>query len=185
MAENDDRADLDAAAHGDEASLTRLYERHRSFVFNLSRRFTGNPDDAADVMQEVFAHFCRKLPELQLDCALRTWLYAVTRNRSVDLLRKKWRRQHEGLSGDEAAPAGSAIDDSAALITELSAGLDEAQRELICLRFSDEMSLEEISRRLEIPLGTVKSRLHYALALLRRRNPVAFLLLMALSDEVE
>ena len=113
MAEYDDKADLDAAAHGDEASLTRLYERHRSFVFNLSRRFTGNR-------------------------ALRTWLYAVTRNRSVDRL-----------------------------------------------RFSDEMSLEEISRRLEIPLGTVKSRLHYALALLRRRNPVAFLLLMAMSDAAE
>ena len=89
----------------------------------------------------------------------------MTRNRSVDLLRKKWRRQHEGLSGDEAAPAGPAADDS--------------------LRVSDEMSLEEISCRLEIPVGTVKSRLHYALALLRRRNPVAFLLLMALSDAAE
>ncbi|MEN9361991.1 MAG: hypothetical protein RL095_3526 [Verrucomicrobiota bacterium] len=182
---DEDWADLEAAVQGEEAALVRLYEKHRGFVFNLARRFTQNPDDAADVLQEVFSHLCRKAPALRLNCALRTWLYAVTRNRSIDLLRKKWRRQHEGLSGQEVASEGAPCDDSASLIAELSAGLDEAQRELIALRFRDEMSLEEIAVRLEIPLGTVKSRLHYALALLRRRNPMALLLLMALDEAAQ
>ena len=99
-----------------------------------------------------------------------TFLYPVVKNTAI-AIRKKRRR--EPTAGEETlaqAPAGAGAADPGETRQELTvvlAGLPESHREVLLLRFVDDFSLEEIAAALEIPLGTVKSRLHNAIAALR------------------
>jgi RNA polymerase sigma-70 factor (ECF subfamily) len=127
----------------------------------LARRFTGNDADALDVLQETFAYLLRKIPHLQLSGRLTTLLYPVVKNLSTSANRKRRRM----LSGDVPESAVNAPEQQE--LSALLASLPEAQREVLLLRFVHDLSLEEISAAIKIPLGTVKSRLHNALAALR------------------
>lgn len=169
MANEDSRTDAELIAAlngGDGDAFDLLYYRHRDWVAQLAFRFTGSQDDALDVLQETFAYFHRKFPGFVLSARLTTFLYPVVRNLSLAIRRKRGR-----IGGDEGVldlllareNAGEQRGELAAVLGALSAG----QREVLLARFVDEMSLEEIAAALEIPLGTVKSRIHNALATLR------------------
>lgn len=176
VAESAGRADLPGDAElvaainqGSHAAFETLYRRHRDWTVNLAFRFTGDEALALDVMQETFLYLLRKFPGFELRSQLRTFLYPAVRNLSIAARRKASRCQagagEEGilatLPAPEIAPSGS--DD----LTTVLAALTEEHREVLLLRFVDGLSLEEISGAMEIPLGTVKSRLHNALKLLR------------------
>jgi RNA polymerase sigma-70 factor (ECF subfamily) len=172
-AESPGDAELVAAINqGSHAAFETIYRRHRDWVMNLAFRFTGDEALALDVMQETFLYLLRKFPGFELRAQLRTFLYPAVRNLSIAARRKAGRCQagsgQEDLLATLPAPelAASGSDDLAAVL----AGLAEEQREVLLVRFVDGLSLEEISVALEIPLGTVKSRLHNALKLLRE-NP--------------
>ena len=154
---------------GDDGAFASLYYRHRDWVVRVARRFTGNPDDALDVLQETFAYVSRKFPGFRLSCAMTSFLYPVVKNLSIAARRKTGR-----LASDDVAlqrlespksPANARDEWSAAL-----ASLPEAHREVLLMRFVDDFSLQEIADALGFPLGTVKSRLHHAIATLRA-NP--------------
>ena len=179
VAESADRADLPGDAElvaainqGDHAAFEMLYRRHRDWTVNLACRFTGDEALALDVMQETFLYLLRKFPGFELRASLRTFLYPAVRNLSIAARRKAGRCQagsgEEDLLATLPAPevAASGSDD----LTAVLAGLTGEHREVLLLRFVDGLSLEEISGAMEIPLGTVKSRLHNALKLLRE-NP--------------
>ena len=171
MATSDHRTDqelLDAAGAGDDAAFQALYYRHRDWVARLAYRFTGNHDEALDVVQETFFYLLRKLPGLQLTGRLTTFLYPVVKNVSISMGRKSKRY----VSGDTGLPETAAAEttDSKTLRDELAIvmkSLPEPQRETLLMRFVDGMELREIATALDIPLGTVKSRLHIALNHLR------------------
>lgn len=156
---------------GDVAAFDAFYVRHRAWVLALALRFTGNQADAADVLQETFTYIASKAGSgrFELTAAATTLLYQVVRHTAIGL-RQKHRR--EPTLGDLpfpelAAPDG---DDPTAARQELAAVLrclPETHREVLLLRFLDDFSLEEIGQALGIPLGTVKSRLHNALEMLR------------------
>lgn len=156
-----------AANQGDEAAFVALYHRYRDWVVRLARRFTGNDDDALDVLQETFAYFFRKFPGFRLTAAMTTFLYPVVRNLSLAARRKRGRfvSDEELLNVTPAPPleAGDPRTELAVVISALSAG----HREVVLMRFVDGMSLEEIAAALAIPVGTAKSRLHHALRALR------------------
>ena len=155
---------------GDSAAFEVLYYRHRDWVANLAFRFTRDRDLALDVLQETFLYVLGKFPGFSLTCQFRSFLYPAVRNLSIAARRKAERLQ----SGDADAleqivaplPCDEGDSDRAQLSIVLT-GLPEAQREVMLLRFVDGLSLDEIAAALGVPTGTVKSRLHNALATLR------------------
>ena len=164
-APHDDRTDLqlaEAINSGDMDAFDVLYYRHRDWVMRLALRFTGHHDDALDVLQETFAYLVRKFPGFRLTSALTTFLYPAVKNLSIAARRK--RRRSSG--GDDellliAEPVQKDVagrDDLALLLARLS----DAHREILLMRFVDDMTQPEIAAALELPLGTVKSRLHHA-----------------------
>src|SRR5258706_1911295 len=162
----DSRSDADlvkAARRGDVSAFEALYYRHRDWVAGLARRICGDREEALDILQETFAYVFRKLPELELRAGFRTFLYPVVKHRAID--RKRARRKlPEGSEPEAPKSVESAID---GYLDQL--GEDHA--EVVQMRFADGLTLEEIAAALEIPLGTVKSRLHHALLILRRKSP--------------
>ena len=154
--------------NGDSGAFETLYLRYRDWVVSLAQRFTGDSDAALDVMQETFLYFLKKFPGFRLTANLKTFLYPAVRNLSIAVRRKAQRYQAteaqlekiENTASEETVVASSEL---AAVL----AGLSEEHRETILLRFVDGLSLAEMAEAMEIPLGTVKSRLHIALQTLR------------------
>ena len=154
--------------HADERAFDVLYYRYRDWVARLAHRFTGNADDALDVTQDTFIYFAGKFPGFELRCAMTSFLYPVVRNLSIAARRRTGR-----FTGDEAAlteltahPAPSEAQTRADLAAAMGA-LSGLHREVLLMRFVDDMSLQEIAEALDVPLGTVKSRLHHAIEALR------------------
>lgn len=164
----DDAALIAAANNGDESALAGIYFRYRDFVIRLARRFTGDEDDALDVLQETFSYLCRKFPGFVLTAAMTTFLYPVVKNLSIASRRKRLR----AIGGEELLvnlpSVQPAPDTDRAELAVVLAGLSPAHREVVLMRFVDAMTLEEIAVALAVPLGTVKSRLHHALNALRQ-----------------
>lgn len=161
-----DPALVDALNGGDDSAFDALYFRHRDWVMRLAQRFTGSPEDALDVLQETFAYFFGKFPGFMLTARLTTFLYPVVKNLSIAHRRKRMRLGEPLPPDPVAAPAEWAADPRGELATVLGK-LPEGQREVLLMRFVDDMSLLEIGQALGIPEGTVKSRLHNAIAALR------------------
>jgi RNA polymerase sigma-70 factor (ECF subfamily) len=167
-ADDDARSDAEliaAAQRGDVAAFEFLYRRHRDWVARFAHRVAGTADDALDVLQETFLYVLRKLPELDLRARFTTFLWPVVKNLALQARRRR------STVAEPAAGSAPAVDDPEPhahedLIAALGA-LPPAQRDAVLLRFVDGLTLEEIGARLAIPLGTVKSRLHAALATLR------------------
>ena len=158
--------DLVAAARdGDMAAFETLYRRHRDWVAELAYRFCGDREEALDVLQEAFAYLVRKLPHLRLRCGFRTFLYPAVKHIALSS-RRKTRRMTPVAEVPERESRPEEPDESAGIVRSLP----EGQREVVLLRFADGMDLKEIAGALGIPLGTVKSRLHAALATLRARR---------------
>ena len=162
--------ELVAALNGGDASaFDALYFRYRDRVARLALRFTGNEQDALDVLQDTFAYLHRKFPGFRLTSAMTTFLYPVVKHLSQAARRKRLRMASDEAAL-EAAAAGVPAPDAAGARAELSAVLTACPRrtgEVLLLRFVDGFSLEEIATALHIPLGTVKSRIHNALSSLR------------------
>ena len=153
-----------AVNHGDAAAFEVLYYRYRDWVAHLAFRFTGDREIALDVLQETFLYFSKKFPGFRLTAKVTTFLYPAVRNYSIAARRKRDRLTPLDSAQLEAAPAAPA---PVRGLAEMLVDLPEEQREVLLLRFVDDLSLDEIAATLRIPLGTVKSRLHYALKTLR------------------
>lgn len=164
---SDPRSDQEliaAANAGEEGAFVALYERYREWVLRLARRFTHSEADALDVLQETFLYLLKKFPHFMLTSAMTTFLYPVVRNLSLALHRKR----RPELAGEELLESvAGPIQPGSSELAAVLAVLPQAQREVLLMRFVDEMSLEEIALALHIPLGTVKSRMHNALGMLR------------------
>lgn len=169
----DPRSDVElvrALNSGDASAFDALYFRYRDWVVRLARRFTNNDDDALDVLQETFSYVFRKFPGFVLSASMTTFLYPVVRNLSIAARGKRTRmKQWADEAGPPDPPAPHGIDHEAGRreLRAVLASLPEGQREVLLMRFVDDMSLLEIAEALGIPEGTVKSRVHNAIAALR------------------
>jgi RNA polymerase sigma-70 factor (ECF subfamily) len=169
----DPRSDLElvrAINDGDLSAFDTLYYRYRDWVVRLARRFTGHDDDALDVLQETFGYVFRKFPGFQLTASMTTFLYPVVKNLSIAARRKRTRQAQlsdDAAAAQPAAPVAVDYESGRGELAALLADLPEGQRDALLMRFVDGMSLSEIGDALGIPEGTVKSRLHNAIATLR------------------
>ena len=169
MDEEDSRSDhelIAAANAGDAGAFEALYFRYREWVANLAYRFIGDHSLALDVAQETFLYLLQKFPGFVLTCQLKTFLYPAVRNLSIAARRKTQRAQGDAPLPEtlEALPStGGSLDEVEGVLNRLSS----EQREVLLLRFVDGLTMPEVAQALDIPLGTVKSRVHNALAKLR------------------
>jgi RNA polymerase sigma-70 factor (ECF subfamily) len=162
-AADDPRSDQQLLDDGDFESL---YHRYRNWVASLAFRFTRNHDDALDVLQESFAYLARKFPTLHLTASMKTFLYPAVRNLSLELMRKRRRATHHEQLID-LLPAPTHVTEDRVDLSIVLSSLSQMHREVLLMRIVDDMKLDEIATVLDIPLGTVKSRLHHALETLR------------------
>ena len=166
-----------AAQAGDRRAMETLLRNHQPRMFAVCRRLTGNDADAADACQEALLGVVRGLARFDGRSAFATWAYRVAVNASYDELRRRRRRPEPGLP-DEDGPLGSgseapvpshadavvaAVDIDAAL---LALPLDF--RAAVVLRDLCGLDYEEISEVLDIPAGTVRSRISRGRASLAR-----------------
>jgi RNA polymerase sigma-70 factor (ECF subfamily) len=156
-----------AANAGDEGAFEALYERYRGWVINLALRFTDDRELALDVMQDVFMYLARRFPGFELTAQLKTFLYPAVRHTALAMKRKHHRSTTISNPSMPACVFASPPSENLAPLADAMASLPAAHREIIILRFADGLSLEEIARAVEIPLGTAKSRLHHALRAMR------------------
>lgn len=171
IARLDDAQLVTAAQTGDRGALDQLLRRHYDRVHSVCRRITGSASDADDACQEALIKIVRNLPRFDGRSAFGTWAYRIATNAALDELRKRQRRpmlhiaddrEHEVI--DQAASAqGDRVDDQLAI----DAALDELSddfRVVVVLRDVIDLDYQEIADVLDIPLGTVKSRIARARA---------------------
>lgn len=157
---------------GDIAGLHVLYEMHRKKVYNLSWRMLGTPQDGEDALQEVFLKVFDRIKNYRGDSAFSTWLYRMTTNHCLDLLR---RRKILTFLGFENAPEAQDRKDSekavnlglSPVIAKALEKLPEKQKACLLMREMDELSYEDIASALQLSLGSVKSNIHRAKAFLK------------------
>ncbi len=162
-----DQGLIQKAAAGDEEAFSELYHSYRDWVYRLAWRFLKDEGLAQDVAQETFVYLIKKLPSLQLTARMTTFLYPVVKNLCLNLLRARRPHDLDELRLYEVPvpenSCASGLDD----LRRVLAVLPAEQAEVLTMRFIEDMQLAEIAQALDIPVGTVKSRLHHALRALR------------------
>ena len=157
------------ANSGDKGGFDGLYLRYRDWGMSVAKRFLRDESAIADVVQDAFIYFLKQFPGFVLKASLKTYLYTLIKHRTIDHLRKlnhlKFDTQPELTLQNLTGKSGYS-EASQDLFKVLSV-LESHHLEVILLKFIDGLTLEEISQTLEIPLGTVKSRQHKALKILR------------------
>ena len=166
---HDDKALAKLAGQGDQNAFAQLVERYSRLVYTLAVSRVGNHHDAEEIAQTVFFKVWRALPEFRGEAAFSTWLYRTAVNTSTDFLRQKGRRE-AALSLDDPdlpqtahpgqGPAEAALENERR--HALSRGIDalpDQARTILLLREYQGLSYEEIADALDLPLGTVRSRL--------------------------
>jgi RNA polymerase sigma-70 factor, ECF subfamily len=153
-------------AGDDDDAFETLYRRYRDWVHRQAYRHTADHDAALDVVQDTFLYLVGKVPHLRLTASVKTFLYPVVKH-LAQAARRKAGRFHSDADALAALPAASENPHNRADLVAALSVLPESHREVLLMRFADDMSLQEIAAALKIPLGTVKSRLHNSLQALR------------------
>ena len=157
---DDDLRLVNAARAGDADALDRLLRNHYDRLYALCRRLTGDESDALDACQEALIAIARRLDRFDGRAAFATWAYRVTTNACFDELRRRRRRPLAAMPDD--APAPGDIGETAAIRLDVDAALARLPtdyRAAVVLRDLCELTYEEIAETLDIPLGTVRSRI--------------------------
>jgi len=154
------------AQQGDRKAYGELVVRHRQGVVNVIYRMSGDPDLAEDVAQEAFIRAWVNLPRYRPHAPFRSWVYRIATNAALD----HFRRRKETIDIDSLPlPAGghgpeALVEEKtrAEAVQKAVLALPAASRSVLVLREFEGFSYREISDTLEIPIGTVMSRLNYA-----------------------
>ena len=156
------------AQRGDTAAFGDLVRRHQDRVYNLAYRMTSDRDLAADVTQDAFMRAFRSLPKLRETQRFSSWLLKIVSNLSLDALHHKGTVSLDALleEGDEHLPISGydPVDTLEGVLTDeaIAAALEKVApvyRQVLVLRHIEDLPYEKIAEILEIPLGTVKTRL--------------------------
>jgi RNA polymerase sigma-70 factor (ECF subfamily) len=176
---NDDALLIDQALQGDSQAFGRLMERYQDRLYNTMVHVVGCPDEAEDVVQEAFVQVFLKLDTFRGDSAFYPWLYRIAFNQSVSHRRRKkpWASVEDTrqATGDEPLDAAELPGDRllreerADQLRRALASLREEHRAILVLREIEGCCYETISQILDLPVGTVRSRLHRARLQLRDR----------------
>lgn len=170
------------AVEGDQTAYGKLLSRYKDAIFFMVLKMVHNRDDAEDLTIEAFGKAFSNLEKYSPEYAFSTWLFKIATNNCIDFIRKK---RLETLSIDEPVETDKGEDYSydlkaegldpeedfikkqrAVLMREILDKLNPKYKMLIELRFFEELSYDEIAKKLSLPLGTVKAQLYRAKELL-------------------
>ena len=156
---------------GETEAFEMLVRRHEKTIFNLVYRMLGDYDEAAEVSQEVFLSAYRAIGQFRGDANFSTWLYRIALNHTSTRRKTLIRRQQRNVAIEDTEPVRD-LQPGPAETMEKKEIRERVQRALdnlepddatvILLRDLQDIPYEEVARLLEIPVGTVKSRLHRA-----------------------
>src|SRR5215510_1813953 len=165
---------------GDPDVLDDLIERHQHRLFRYLLSLTGNRATAEDVFQETWLRVLERGHQYRAQWKFEVWLFSIARHLVIDEARRKKGTSLQELMDPEAGTGFQPVADGPSPFEEMSAGeegqrvsrflsrIPAAYREVLALRFQDELALEEIATVVHAPLSTVKSRLYRGLEALRR-----------------
>lgn len=167
---------LQAVKQGQVESLGMLYDRYSRLVYGLAFKILGNSEEAEDVTQDVFLTLWRQNAYNPGRGSLSSFLTTMTRSRSIDKLRARgtklrFLQRWQGLVRSEstASPLETAsMQERSELVREAMTQLSDSERQVLEIAYYEGLSQSEIAERLQLPLGTVKSRSRQGLLKLRR-----------------
>lgn len=164
---------LRAFCKGDRDALGILAQRHEHALLGVARGLLGSRQAAVDAVQETWVRVIRYGHSFNGRSSFRTWVYRIAVNRCRDLAAMSRRGMTASPAALEAMPdraaASAASPERDAELRAAVAGLPERQREVILLCYHEGLTHEQAADVLEVPVGTLKSRLHAALTELRKR----------------
>lgn len=172
-------SDLDlliALGNGQVNALGSLYDRYSRLVYGLAYKILGNSEEAEDITQEVFLTLWRRNAYNPSRGSLSSFLTTMTRSRSIDKLRSRGTKlrfiqRWQGMVKNEAVATPldrASIGERSQLVRDAMSQLPESERLILEIAYYEGLSQSEIAKRLNIPLGTVKTRSRQGLLKLRQ-----------------
>jgi len=154
---------------GDFEALGILYDRHRQMVYRTALMITGDTQAADDLLQDVFLRLFRFAAHFDLERPLEPWLYRMTTNLSYDWVKRRRSLTSsledlaDWLSSGGRNPPDESLEeqDQWAQVQAAISSLPLNQRVVVVLYYLNDLSIQDIAEILEVPVGTIKSRLHY------------------------
>ncbi len=167
----------EAVDKGDQRAYSELMDRYKDTIYFMLLKMAGNTEDAEDLTVEAFGKAFKNLEQYTPDYAFSTWLFKIASNNCIDFLRKKKKNvlnyeaneelnesyKASNLPSDTGDPEEKLLrSQKVKMMREVVDGLKPRYRQLIELRYFQELSYEEICEELNLPLGTVKAQLFRA-----------------------
>ncbi len=163
-AEQEARLIRDSIA-GDQPAFAELVRRNRSFVLALVYRLCGDAAQAEDIAQDVFVRVWQALPGFRFQAAFRTWLYRIATNLAIEQLLRVMPAadiDHVTLAAEDTPEQSVLQAEQGRAVRNAILRLPLQSRVVLILREYEGLSYKEIASTLDIPIGTVMSRLNYA-----------------------
>ncbi|MCU0571307.1 MAG: sigma-70 family RNA polymerase sigma factor [Oculatellaceae cyanobacterium Prado106] len=178
LKDSSDEDVLVALRQGQMSALDVLYDRYAKQVYSLAYRFLASAEESEDLTQEVFLALLQKNTYQRDRGSLKTFLLTLTRSRAIDKIRyqgsrhrflQRWQRL--SMADQATAPPleGVSVNEQSVRLREALSDLSDSEQEILKIAYFEGMSQTEIAKRLNLPLGTVKSRSRQALSKLRQR----------------
>ncbi len=174
---------LERYRKGEEAAFREIVSRYKNSLYSFLRRFISQQDVVEDVFQETFLQLYSSRDSFDLDRPLRPWLFTIAANKAKDALRKIQRQATMSMgtmadAGDvsmdevvniltsyETTPEDEVSrDETSVRVRQIIAEMPDNLREILLLAYFEQFSYKHMAEILSIPIGTVKSRLHTAVA---------------------
>ena len=168
LSENIDKFEIrDRIVAGDQTAMKVLYDEYSGALFHFARNYLADPHDASDIVHETMMEVWRNAARFEGRSSIKSWMFTIARNKSIDRNRKGSRLQYtdtipdyedEGINPSEAMEASQDED----LVRSCVAKLSDSHRSVIHLVFFQNLSYQEVSKIEGIPVGTVKTRVLHA-----------------------
>ncbi len=164
-----------SAQNGDRSAFGELVREHAQGVLNVVHRMCGDAQLAEDAAQETFIRAWQNLSSYRPQTSLRNWLYRIAVNAATDMLRKEKRILPDDIDDlhlPDGRPGVESLvsqQERITIVQKAILALPEASRAVLVLREYEGFSYQEISSTLDVPVGTVMSRLNYARKLLKEK----------------
>jgi RNA polymerase sigma-70 factor (ECF subfamily) len=172
------------ALKGDQQAFAEIVALYQDKLYHMAFRMLGSRQEAEDVTQEAFLRVYRNLDRYDESMKFSTWIYRIATNLCIDRLRKRKAiysldaesNEHEGLDGYALIPSDNRTPESETLLTETQRIVREAidtlpakYKSVMVLRYLHDLSLQEIGEVLDMPVTTVKTRVHRGREFLRKK----------------
>lgn len=172
------------ALKGDQRAFAELVELYQDKLFHMAYRMLNNRQEAEDIVQDTFLRVYKNLDKYDENLKFSTWIYRIATNLCIDRLRKRKpsysldaeSSEHEGLDGYSMIPSDNRTPESEVLLTETQRIVHQAietlppkYKTIMMLRYIQDMSLQEIGDVLDMPVTTIKTRVHRGRDFLRKK----------------